>query len=73
MLEVTGGNKDKVGDTQGWCSSAETMDTSWVITRENGELGDAWRREKSWVVIDPGQDSLQSGWKVGLYEKPGTC
>ena len=44
MLEVPGGNKDEVGDAQGQCSPAETVDASWVITREIGEPGDAWRR-----------------------------
>ena len=41
MLEVAGGNKDKVGDAQGQCSPAETVDAGWVITREIGEPGDA--------------------------------
>ena len=49
MLEVTGGNKDKVADIQGQCSPAETVGAGWVITREIGELGDPWRREKSWL------------------------
>ena len=49
------------------------MDASWVITREIGERGDAWRREKSWAMIDPDPDSLWSGWKVGLCERSGTC
>ena len=47
MLEVTGGDKEEVADTQGQCSPAENMDAGWVITREIGELGDTWRREKS--------------------------
>ena len=71
MLEVAGGNKDKVGDTQRRCSPTETVDTGWVITREIGEPGDTWRREKSWAVRDPDPDSIQSGWKVGLCERLG--
>ena len=73
MLEVTVGNKEKVGDAQGQCSPTEIVATGWVITREIGELGDVWRREKSRAMTEPDLDSLQSGWKVGLYEKPGTC
>ena len=42
MLEVTGGNRDEVGDTQRRYTSAGTMDTG---TREIGVLGDTWRRE----------------------------
>ena len=73
MLEVTGGDKEEVSDTQGQCSPAENMDAGWVITREIGELGDSWRREKSWAVMDPDPHSLHSGWKVGLCERQGTC
>ena len=73
MLEVAGGNKDEVGDAQGRCSPAETVNSSWGITRETGDLGDAWRREKSWAVTDPDWDSLCAGWKVGLCERPATC
>ena len=36
MLEVTGGNEDEVGDGQGQCSPAETMDPGWLITRQLG-------------------------------------
>ena len=73
MLEVAGGNKDKVGDAQGQCSPAETVDACWVITRGIGELGDASRREKSWVVTDPDLDNLWSGWTVGPCERLGAC
>ena len=73
MLEVTGGNKDTVEDTQGRCSPAGAVETSWVITRETGEPGDAWRKEKSWAVMDLDPESLPSGWKVGLCERPGAC
>ena len=71
MLEVTGENKDDVGDTQVRGSPTETVNAGWLITRENGEPGDAWRREKSWAVMDPDPNSLQSGWKVGMCERPG--
>ena len=71
MLDVSGGNKDEVGDAQGWCSPAETVDAGWVITRETGEVGDTWRREKSWAMIDPDLGGLLSGWKVGLCERMG--
>ena len=46
MLEVTWGNKHEVANTQGQCVPAETVDASWVITRETVELSDTWRREK---------------------------
>ena len=42
------------------------MDTNWVIAREIGEPGYAWRTEKSWALRDPDLDNLWSGWKVGL-------
>ena len=58
MLEVTVVNKDKVADAQGRCSPTDTVDAGWVITREMGEPGDAWRREKSWAVMDLDPDSL---------------
>ena len=68
MIEITEGNKHKVANTQGWCSFCETVDASWVITREIGEQGDTWRREKSWLVMDCDPDSLWSAWKVRLCE-----
>ena len=73
MLEGTGGNKGEVANTQGRYTSSETVDAGWVITREIEELGDAWRKEKSWAMMDPDLDSLQSGWKVGLCERPASC
>ena len=73
MLEVTGGDKEEVSDTQGQCSPAENMDAGWVITREIGELGDMWRREKIWSMMVPDPDSLPSGWKIGLRERLGNC
>ena len=73
MLEVTGGNEDEVGDTQGWCSPTETVDAHWVITRGLGEPCDTWRRENSWAMMDPDLDSLRSAWKVELCERLGTC
>ena len=44
-----------MGDAQGLCSPSGTVDAGWVITREIGEPGDAWRREKSRAVSDPDQ------------------
>ena len=41
MLEVASGNKDEAADAQGQYSPAETVEVSWVITREIGESGDA--------------------------------
>ena len=73
MLEGTGGNKGEVANTQGRYTSSETVDAGWVITREIEELGDAWRKEKSWAMMDPDLDSLQCGWKVGLCERRGAC
>ena len=73
MLEVSVGNKDVVADTQGQCSPTKNVDTGWVITREIGEPGAAWRKEKSWAMLDPDLDSLHSGWKVGLCERLGAC
>ena len=73
MLDVSGGNKDEVGDAQGWCSPAETVDAGWVITREIAELGNVGRREKRWAMTDPDLDCLRSGWKVGLSERLGAC
>ena len=69
MLEVPGGNKDEVGDTQRWCSITGTAGTSQVITRLMWELGDIWRKEKSWAMLDPDLDSLWFGQKIGLCEK----
>ena len=43
MLEVARGNRDEVGDTQSWYSSAGTVDMG---TRETEVLGDTWRREE---------------------------
>ena len=40
VLEVAGGNKEEVGDTQGLCSASGTVEVGWVITREIGEPGD---------------------------------
>ena len=54
-------------------SPAGTMDAGWVITRETGELGDDWRREKSWDVTYLDPDSLWTDWKVGLCDRPGAC
>ena len=69
MLEVTEGNKDELANLQGRYSPTETVDDSGVFTREIGEPGDAWRREKSWAVTDPGPDSLWSSWKVEVCER----
>ena len=68
MLEVAGGNKHEVADAQGRFSSSQTVDSGWVITTETGEPGGAWRREKSWDMMDPDLDTLQYGWKVALCE-----
>ena len=70
-LKSLGGNEDKVGDAEGRCSPAETVDTGRVITREIGEPGDTWRRGKTWAVRDPDPDSLRSDWKLGLCERLG--
>ena len=70
-LKCLGGNKDEVADAQGRCSPAETVDTGWVFTREIGEPGDTIRREKSWTMTDPNQESLRSGWKDGLCKRLG--
>ena len=67
------GDKDVVGDPQRWCSLAGTMVVSWDSTREIGELGDTWRWEKNWAVMDSDPESLWTGQRVGLCEKPGTC
>ena len=47
MVEVTGGNKDNVGDAKRLCSTTETVDAGWMINREIGEPADTWRSEKS--------------------------
>ena len=63
MLEVAGGNKDEVGDTQRQCSPAGPLGL-WTPARyyqRNWGAGDIWRREKNWAMWDPDQDSLQSG------------
>ena len=73
MLEIAGGNKDEVANAQRRCAPTETVDAGWIITREIGERGEAWRRKKCWAVTDPDPDSLQSGWKVGLCERLGAC
>ena len=43
MLEVAGGNRDEVGDTQRWYKTYGTVDTS---TREIEVPSDTWRREE---------------------------
>ena len=43
MLEVTVGNRDKVGDTQRWYTSTGTVDTG---TRKIEVPGETWRREE---------------------------
>ena len=43
MLEVAGGNRDEVRDTQRWYTSAVTGDTG---TRETEVPGVTWRREE---------------------------
>ena len=58
MLDVAGRYRDKVADAQWWCSPTETVDGSWVITREIGEPGDTWRWEMIWATRDPDPDSL---------------
>ena len=44
MLEVAGGSRDKVGDTQRRYTSGGTVDAN---TRETGVPGGTWRREES--------------------------
>ena len=73
MLEVTEGNKDEMANVRGWCASSETVDAGWAITRVIGEPGDTWQKEKSWAMMDPDLHSLQSGWNVGVRERPATC
>ena len=65
MLELAGGNRDKVRDTQRCYTFTGTVDAS---TREIQVPGNIWRKE--WAVSDPDSDSLQSGWKFELCEKP---
>ena len=57
MLEVTGGNKDEVAKTQGWCAPSEIVDLAG----------------KSWALTDPNSDSPWNGWRVRLCERPGAC
>ena len=57
MLEAIDGNKDKVANTQGWCAPTEM----WTPAG------------KSWAVTDTDLVSPQSGWRVGLCKRPGTC
>ena len=72
-LKSLEGKKDAVGDAQRQCSPAGTVVTKQDIAKETGDLGDTWKREKSWAVVDPDLDSLQTGPRVGLCEKPGAC
>ena len=58
MLEVAGGNRHKVGETQRWCTTARTVDPG---TRESGVLGDTSVREKSGAMSDLDPDNLQTG------------
>ena len=44
MLEVAGENKNEVPNAQGLYPPTDTVDASWVITREIGEPGDTWKR-----------------------------
>ena len=43
MLEVNGGSRDEVGDTQKQYTSAGNVDAG---TREIGVPGDTWRKEE---------------------------
>ena len=43
MLEVSGGSRDEVGDTQRQHTSARTVDAG---TKEIGVPGDTWIREE---------------------------
>ena len=43
MLEVSGGNRDKMGDTQRQYTATGTVDAS---TREIEVSGNTWRREE---------------------------
>ena len=56
-MKLQGSNKDKVANTQGQCAPTETVDAAG----------------KSWAVTDPDPVSPQSGWRVGLRERPGAC
>ena len=66
MLQVTGKDKDTVGNTQRWYSPAGTVIVGWDSIREIGESGDTWRWEKSWTATNAGPNSLRTGQKVGL-------
>ena len=66
MLEVAGGNRNEVGDTQRhllglWTSGAEKLGC-WVMRGEG----------RSWAMTEPESANLQTGWEVGLCEKPCT-
>ena len=47
MLEVSGGNRDEMGDSQKQYTPAGTVDAG---TREIGVPGDTWRREESDLI-----------------------
>ena len=66
-----GGNKVAVGDIHMRYSPAGTAVSGW--DREILEPRDTWGRKRSWAMTHPDPDSLRTGQKVGLYEKPGTC
>ena len=67
------GDKDAVGDTQRWYSSARPVVTGWDSTRESDEPGNTWRWEKSWIMMDTNQDSLRTGQRFGLCKKADAC
>ena len=56
MPEVTGGIRTKWQTHRGWVHPLRL----WMLAR------------KSWAVTDPDLVSPWTGWRVGLYDKPGT-
>ena len=57
MLEVSGGSRDEVGDTQRWYTSAGPVNAG---TREIG-VPVTPGEGRSWDMLDPDSDSLQTG------------
>ena len=58
----------------GCLQSLEGIRTKWQTHRGSVHLLRLWTPAgKSWAMAGPETDSPQSGWRVGLHERPDTC
>ena len=68
MLEVTGGLETKWETHRGGTHPLGV----WMLAPEELKCQATPGEGRSWAMWDPELDSLQTGWKVGLCEKPCT-